>query len=196
MLHDSIRYQDGLPVSTTPLALSHVLEIGQKWRGSDILSSAKGRFSLLLRFRLHSSRSGRFRENPLPCLKIVADYSGALYSLCEIFGNVSAYWEWNTPPANLRANNWRAKWTIWSRLPYKLRGGIFSVTWSVIQIHIRGFWWLKTTPARFSRNRVIKYFRHLLENYCSILGARRKLPFMESPGLFLFCPNWNSMVSG
>ena len=94
MLHDSIRYQDGLPVSTTPLALSHVLEIGQKWRGSDILSSAKGRFSLLLRFRLHSSRSGRFRENPLPCLKIVADYSGALYSLCEISGNVSAYWEW------------------------------------------------------------------------------------------------------
>ena len=84
MLHDSIRYQDGLPVSTTPLALSHVLEIGQKWRGSDILSSAKGRFSLLLRFRLHSSRSGRFCENPLPSSKVAADYSGALYSLCEI----------------------------------------------------------------------------------------------------------------
>ncbi len=42
---------------------------------TDILSSAKGRFSLLLRFRLHSSRSGRFCENPLPSSKVAADYS-------------------------------------------------------------------------------------------------------------------------
>ena len=43
---------------------------------TDILSSAKGRFSLLLRFRLRSSRSGRFCENPLPSSKVAADYSG------------------------------------------------------------------------------------------------------------------------
>ena len=42
---------------------------------ADILSSAKGRFSLLLRFRLHSSRSGRFCKNPLPSSKVAADYS-------------------------------------------------------------------------------------------------------------------------
>ena len=44
---------------------------------TDILSSAKGRFSLLLRFRLRSSRSGRFYENPLPSSKVAADYSVA-----------------------------------------------------------------------------------------------------------------------
>ena len=35
------------------------------------------RFSLLLDFRLHSSRSGRFRKNPLPSLKVAADFNVA-----------------------------------------------------------------------------------------------------------------------
>ena len=35
------------------------------------------RFSLLLRFHLHSSRSGRFCKNPLPSLKVAADFNVA-----------------------------------------------------------------------------------------------------------------------
>ena len=42
------------------------------------------RFSLLLRFRLHSSRSGRFCKNQLPSSKVAADFNVASLGVCVI----------------------------------------------------------------------------------------------------------------
>ena len=51
------------------------------------------RFSLLLRFHLHSSRSGRFCKNPLPSLKVAADFNVASswVSVIPLHTSLSAY---------------------------------------------------------------------------------------------------------
>ena len=51
------------------------------------------RFSLLLRFRLHSSLSGRFCKNQLPSLKVAADFNVASswVSVIPLHTSLSAY---------------------------------------------------------------------------------------------------------
>ena len=52
----------------------------------------------MLRFRLHSSRSGRFRKNLLLSLKVAADYSVASLgvSVLPLHASLSTY-NWDTP---------------------------------------------------------------------------------------------------